>query len=231
VRDLARRRASPALRGHQGPVTCLAFSPGGRLLASGGRDCTAVLWDVDALRRDTLPPAKVPARADVEPWWADLGSQDGERAYRAVQGLASAPGRAVPLIAECLPPELPVTARHIARLIADLGSEDFATRRAAERELTRLGPRAERALRKKLAERPDLEVHARVRRLLAALDPRSQPEKRLRAHRAVEVLEAVNDGPARAFLRKLAAGPADSPLTQDARASLARCERRAAALR
>lgn len=39
------------LIGHEGPVTALALSPNGRLLASAGRDGAVVIWDPDSARK------------------------------------------------------------------------------------------------------------------------------------------------------------------------------------
>jgi hypothetical protein len=110
----------------------------------------------------------------------------------------------------------------VARLIAGLDADTFAAREQAAAALAKLGEAAAGGLRRALAGRPTPEVRRRLERLLAELGPR--PPQRLRAVRALEVLEHVGTAEARQALGELAAGAPGAWLTGQAREALRRLD-------
>src|SRR5262249_49482849 len=145
--------------------------------------------------------------------------------------LIADPERSLPYLKKRMQVVPPADADRLARLIADLDSDAFATRDAASRDLTHLGADAEPALRAARAKVTSREARARIERLLEAL--RQEPEKlspeELAHVRAIQVLERIGTKEARELLKRLAEGAAGSPRTRDAREALQRLERAAPA--
>lgn len=201
----------------------LAVSPDDRWLISAGADGAAILWD---LRSRLRPPERpVPlTTADRDLLWADLARDDAPRAYRSVHELAGDPARTVEYLKKHLKPAavVPLDPARVARLIDDLDSDKFATREQATAELEKLCPPALPLLRKALEKPASLEVKRRLEKLVAKFaDVRLTPEE-LRHVRAVHVLEEIGSTEARAVLRGLADGAAESAVTHAARAAAAR---------
>ncbi len=146
-------------------------------------------------------PGAVPA--NLAPLWNDLASADAFRADLAVWRLAGAGHRAVALLRERLRPAPALPEKEIARLIADLDSDVFATRERASASLKKVLAAAAAALRRARAARPSLEQLLRINCLLADLDTARDPEQRRRL-RAVRLLGEMDLPEARALLRRLA---------------------------
>jgi hypothetical protein len=96
----------------------------------------------------------------------------------------------------------------------------------ATRELARLGPVVEPDLRQALGGDLSPERRYRVERLLGLWTLPVRSPDRLRELRAVAVLEYAATRQARQLLRELAAGEPGSWLTREAKAALARLEKR-----
>jgi WD40 repeat protein len=198
----------------------LAFSPDGKRLASGMADTTILLWDVADL--ETLSPL-VAAKADkaaLEAWWADLGSLKAERAYLSGWELSAAGKDGVPFLREKLK-ALQEVSPEVAGLIADLGSDKFPMRDAAQKKLVKLGRAAEEALLQTLEKKPALEVAQRIEGILATL-PKDGPSERLRTLRAIAVLEQTPGAEAAAALEAVADGSPSPVIAEKARQALKR---------
>jgi WD40 repeat protein len=212
--------------GPENGVNALAFSPDGRRLASGCDNTTVLIWDVTVVR--PRPATEDLTEEALAESWKALTDADAGAAWSAVARLAAGPAPSVSLLKERLRPAPAVDGKKIAWLVADLDSDDFAAREAATRRLADEGERAEAALRKALEGSPSPELHRRAGRLLKDLKDGSSPEQ-LRAVRATAVLEYADSPEARRLLEALAGGAEDARLTQEAKAALARLDRRAAA--
>jgi WD40 repeat protein len=206
------------LRGHHSGVRCLAFSPDGRVLASGAGDTTTLVWDLtngirSAVRLDAT---------EVAALWEALAGTAPE-ANRAAWRLAAAPNQAIRLLKKRLAPVPEPAPGRLARLLADLESDGYDVRQKATQELEELGELAVPAVSTALKSKPSLEARRRLERLLAKCEPGSVPAgERLRAMRAMLVLEQIGTVEARELLRTLGRGAPASRLTREARASLDR---------
>jgi WD40 repeat protein len=206
--------------GYEAEVSCLAFTPDGKVLASGHRDSTILLW---ALSPEIEKKDRATARADrreLEAWWADLASASARRAHTAIWKLRGTE-QAVPLLRKRISPVERVPAERLQQLLADLDSNQFARREAAAKALAELEELALPVLEQALQANPSPEKRRRIEKLLAVPRVVRSPEK-LRGLRAVEVLEYIGTPEARAVLEHLARGAVEARLTREAQASLTR---------
>jgi WD40 repeat protein len=209
-------------QGHRDAAADVAFSPDGRLLASGSWDHTVLIWDLQgSLEAD---PKSNPERC-----WKDLADGNARAAYRTVWFLAGMPARSVPLLAQRLRPVPALTPGRLDRLLANLNSDDFQVRSKAAAALEEVGDVAEPALRKVLRAPPSPEVRRQVEALIAKMETPVAPPERLRALRALAVLEHIGSPEAKEVLARLADGAPEARLTKEAKASLARLAQRAEA--
>ncbi len=206
------------LKGHRGSVTQLQLAPDGRHAVSGGVDTTAVVWDLARVSRVELMRETPLAAADLDALWADLAKPDPGTAHAATRQLLTDRPAAVGLLAERVRPVPAVDEARIAKLIADLGGK-FDARRKATAELEQLGELAAPQLRKALDGRPSLDLKQRLERLLEKATVERLDGDRLRALRAVEVLELAGTPEARRALEGLARGAPGARLTRDAKAA------------
>lgn len=219
----------------------LVFSPDGKTLASshGG---LAMLWDLDSLPevKKVKPPKRLddrpkpPAEAElskekVEAMWADLAADDAAKAYQAMWGLALHPKSSLPLLRDRLKPAAAPKTEHVAKLVADLNSDDFNTRQKAASELETFGPVVAPELRQALKDTDSAQVRRSLEEILKTLRPPIRDGALLRRLRAVEALEHIGSAEARAVLKDLAKGAPAALETQAAKETLDRLEKRAAA--
>jgi WD40 repeat protein len=205
-------------------ASMVAFSPDGRTLATAGCGTTALVWDVTGQRKGDQLLTRRLSQKELATLWSDLAGDDAPRAYRAIWMLVTVPRQAVVLLEKHLRavPLAAVNRRAQARLIADLSNEDEAVREKALEALDKLAELAEPLLRKTLAVKCPEEVRDRLEKLLNKVYRPIQVPHKLRALRAIEILEAIDTTRARQVLKGLAQGAPAARLTQEAKAALKR---------
>jgi hypothetical protein len=200
-------------------ASSLVMMPNGSRAVTGQADTTALVWNLPSPTRRV---AKLGER-EVAAAWADLAGADAAKAYDAACALADAGGDVVSFLRYRLRPvEAPADGR-VQKLISQLGVEEFSDREAAERELRDLGDAATPALRAALKVELSAEQARRVGSILTAAEaPVLAPGDRLRAVRAVAVLEWLATKNARDLLDRLAGGLEGARLTREAKAAAER---------
>ena len=219
--ELASGKVRAEFKGHPGGINCLAFSPDGLTLASGGADATVLLWDVAG----TQGPKVAALSADeLAAQWKLLADSDGKPAFAAQRKLIASPTETLTFLKKNLAPAKPavVNEKQVARWIADLDSESFEPRDNASRELEKLGHFAEPALKKAQAGKIGVEMRRRIDDLLAKLEHATLSAGDLQGVRAIEVLERIGTVDARDLIAGLTKGAPAAPLTHEAQRVLKR---------
>jgi WD40 repeat protein len=210
--------------GHQGAVSCIAFSPDGKTLVSASQDGQVFFWDLIGLNKEDRDAADKLTAKDADRLWNDLQSDDAAKADHAMRLLRGAPKVALTLLQDRLKPAAGAEQEKIDKLIADLDSEGFDDRAKATQELENLGEIAEPALRKALEAKPSLEASQRIEELLQKFTKKTFTPEKTREDRALEVLEHMGGEDARSLLEKLAGGVDGAWMTQQAKVAMERAK-------
>jgi WD40 repeat protein len=198
---------------------CLAFSPDGTRIATGGRDHCVLIWEAPKPRQRA--PAKAPTPVERNAWWGALGGE-ARAAYEVIGHLVAAPDHATKFLGERIRPVQAGDPDTVARLIARLNDDEFAEREKAERALEKMGEGVAHLFAKAVKGKIDLELRRRLDRLLERCGP--SPADARRHDRALLALEWIDTPAARSLLRKWADGAPGARLTLEARAALKRLE-------
>ena len=208
-------------RDHEGSVVGVCFLDGGRQVLTASHDHTLLLWD-----RAIMRPG--PATGGLEAMWKELLGT-AEEAHASTWQMVRTPGSAT-FLAKRLAP-IPRSEDHglgkrIERWIGDLSAKAPATRETALNDLLANMDDAEgpilRAAKSATPSKPSPELDPLMKRVF---ERRHSPE-RLRADRALAVLEYLGTDEARKVLKGIADGAPGHWLTGEAVAALRRIEKK-----
>jgi WD40 repeat protein len=223
VWDLATGDVLGTFDRHDGFVTGLAFSPDGTKLASTAQDGTVLVWEVTGKR-----PGKM---SDIEVGGLDeafrlLASSEASHAQRGMEFLYRRPLETIKLCGERIAVPTAISADKVAKVIADLDSDDFPVRQVAVKELEAFGGEVIPALRTVAEKSSNPEARKLAAEVIARHEAASLKSDDLRFFRAVELLENIGTPDARALLAKWAGGPAGHRMSNEAIAAISRLKSR-----
>jgi WD40 repeat protein len=208
--------------GHGSDVTSLAFSPDGKELVVGLHNGTALVWKTPAAVKRPVKIGRKLGPRELAALWGDLAGGDAAVAHEAIRILAASPEQSVPFLAGVLRPAEKIDVTKSRQRIADLGSDEFAVRESASKELAEWGEDVEWELVQALKDKPTPEAARRLQELLTALRNAPPPPDRRRELRAVWAVELIGTPAANKVLMELAKGHSDARLTREARAAIER---------
>jgi WD40 repeat protein len=209
---------------HGGAVNGVALSGDGQRLAIAAQDGNVVVRGLQAEYPVIRRPSKL-SPDELKAHWESLESPYADRAYQSVLALSDCPQFVSYLEIRVRPVQKTVGDRVGARL-ADLDSEEFASRERATAALEEMGESIRPRLEETLKTTSSPEVRWRLKQVLERLTPDRLPLTVVRDLRAIEVLEMAATPEARKVLAELAKGAPEARQTQDAAAALARLEKR-----
>jgi hypothetical protein len=193
-----------------GQVTRITFADDGRHLITANENGTLYV----------LRLGHGVAGADPATLWELLASPNAARAYQAMWSMVASPRQTITLFQHHLQPAEGSTDEQVGQFIDRLDDKNFAERTKASAALEKLQEQVEPALRRRLAERPSLEVRQRLERLLE--EPRPVRPERLRTMRAIQVLAQLGGRDSQRLLNRLAQGAPGASETRLAKQALGR---------
>jgi RNA polymerase sigma factor (sigma-70 family) len=186
----AKRRIEELLERSKGPSPAWVRSARAVavLEAVGGDDARKLLEATAKGQADALPTRAAQAALDRlngkpatwEAHWDALGGADEAAALRAAIAAVAAPKESLPFFKERLakgPPDKGAAPdeKLVAKLIANLGADDFEVRNKATNDLIALGAPAVPLIRKALAAQSDPEIAKRLEHILAKVQRAPAP--------------------------------------------------------
>jgi hypothetical protein len=175
-------------------VSALAFSPDGKRLALGTRAGKVLIYDMEANKKRSLPPRT------QEQLWGEVAGPPGPVRSRATWALCFGGNDTVRFLKEKLLVPKDLDVRTIRKCIAELDSDNFATRQAASALLLLIGrPAAYRLVKAARAATPSPEVARRLAEFLEEYEGADGSPRLpiLRCLQAIEILEEINTPEAR----------------------------------